>query len=383
MAIDDFVNLLAKQIVATVGFGLRTNNRPHRRIAVVSCPQFRTLRDSIVETLTSTAASDGDSMTVLECDISWNRFKDGRRNVNIPQCLKHADVEVFFLTNADEDMGPILMTLKALMRGRTNPRTHIIIPQLPYARDDCHYDSGPGNEHVMMAYESVHLLRACIDSAKLSIGSPHTLAVLNSANEELDLMWGLLNTVMTTVILASDPNARVVIGLPDEGAKKRLKRFIEQALRVFSPTVVGVIVASKERDAGGTRTSERLDYCNCRPSDVTPGTIYLFVDDIVSSGRTLIDCVKVCKKAAATEQFRAFLLVAHACMPSAEKENGELWYPAVELIDEAVRDKTIEHLYTTSSNPACAAAISQQSPNITVLPVVEDAVVEMIMTNDR
>jgi ribose-phosphate pyrophosphokinase len=246
-------------------------------------------------------------------DVSFFEFSGGEVHVQIPE-LPHSDSAMIIanLENSSKIM-ELLMVTDALRRQNHAMQITVVIPYLPYARQDKISSYGEAlslkvfatlinaqNYHRVISYD-VHsdVAAALINNFK----SISQCSILNLAN-------------------IAELSERVLIA-PDFGASKKTRSLIP----ILNPS--RIVQADKARDENGNIVGIEV-FC-----DDLCGDDVLIVDDIIDGGRTFIEIAKVLRK----------------------KNAGEIWLFATHGIfskeSAPILESGINRIFTTDTFTQC------------------------------
>ena len=278
---------------------------------------------------------------VAPTPVSITAFADGEARIKIEADVRDADVYIVQPTSTPTNER--LMTLALITdaaRGAGAARITAVLPYFGYARQDVVNNPGEPRS-AQFAARLLHT--AGIDRAVvLELHSP----ALESAFE-MPLVHLRADELMVPAVREWDI-ADLTIVAPDAGGLKRAQRY---AAMLGAP----VTVVAKTRTAPDAVAELHV------LGDVRNRSC-LIVDDMASTGRTLVGAVQALMRSGARETHAAFV---HAVMAP-----GAL---------ERIRASPLRHVVTTNSVPAAAGA---QLEVVSVAPLLAAAVKRLAGKNE-
>lgn len=214
-----------------------------------------------------------------DVDFGVFRFSDGAIQVKVTaECLSHVEITAHIRTS--DDIMTLLMLTDALRR-EFNPTISLVLPYVPYARQD----------RVCSRGEALSLKVFCdlINSQKyysVRIADPHS----DVTGALLDNLWIFPQDYFVREASYKYPSlAHSILVAPDAGALKK----INACAKVLGTTYIR---ADKTRDPStGEITGTQVI------GDVYQHKSYLILDDICDGGRTFIELAKELRKQGALE----------------------------------------------------------------------------------
>ena len=209
-------------------------------------------------------------------------FPGGELNVTLPAAnLKFLESSMFFIQafiKNSADIMELFLTVDALRRLTNNKPIQLVLPYVPYARQD----------RVCNAGESLSIKVFCdlinsLNFTQVTIVDPHsevTPALLNNVKviDQLQIInnwrdFGLLGLDSSTILVS-----------PDAGANKKVAKIA----KYFGHPAF--IRADKKRDLQTGEILETVVY-----ADDLSGQTCVIVDDICDAGRTFLELANVLK----------------------------------------------------------------------------------------
>lgn len=220
-------------------------------------------------------------------------FKDGCPNPRLTKyqiCQVEEQVTVTLKAHIPDmtEMFSLILTVDAIRRIRPDAKIKLILPYLPYARQDRVCNRGEANGIAAFA----RVLNS-LDFASVVLLDPHS-----------DVAAGVIDRSITTN-MAEFMNCQTRMGwmdfgntwlvAPDAGAVKRVKELVKEL------GAAGMITATKERD------TETRELTKTKLDEDTTGRNILVVDDLCDGGRTFIALAKAIRENGEPETLRLWV----------------------------------------------------------------------------
>ncbi|MGP6207754.1 ribose-phosphate diphosphokinase [Cuniculiplasma sp. SKW3] len=211
--------------------------------------------------------------------VEKKRFPDGEMYVRVPEKLQSQDVIVVGNTRSDEEILELLLLLNAIEEQKPS-RTTIVIPYFGYSRQHTIYKEGE-------AISSKVLMRAISNSVDRIV----TVDIHDEASFKYTDKECYDFKAAKTIAKSHRGHGIDMVIAPDDGALKRAE-IVSAELKVPSTYL------HKKRINSTTVEYEKQDI------DVK-GKNLLLVDDIISTGGTILRSVEILKNAGAKKIFVA------------------------------------------------------------------------------
>ena len=220
-------------------------------------------------------------------------FKDGCPNPRLDQGqLDQLTVaeKVSLKANVTDmtEMFKLILTVDAVRRVRPDVPLMLVLPYLPYARQDRVCNEGEANGISAFArvinsldFQAVSLLDPHSDAAAAAINKCVVCDMAEILSDQRNLGW---MDFSDTWFVA-----------PDAGAVKRVKELAKKL------DAAGVIIASKERD------TETMELTKTKLDGDTKGRNILVIDDLCDGGRTFIALAKAIRENGNPETLRLWV----------------------------------------------------------------------------
>ncbi len=237
-------------------------------------------------------------MILINADIGWSEvatttFKDGCPNPRLSEhqvqklMVSQRAVIKAYLTDMTE-VFQLILVVDAIRRVRPDISVNLVLPYLPFARQDRVCNEGEANGIAAFArvlnslgFSAIELLDPHSDVAAAAIDRCIIRDQAELLSEQNNLGWmDFSNTWFVA---------------PDAGAVKRVK------LLAHKLDAAGVIIASKERD------TETMQLTKTKLDEDTTGRNILVIDDLCDGGRTFIALAKAIREHGEPETLRLWV----------------------------------------------------------------------------
>lgn len=221
-----------------------------------------------------------------EIPLDIGKFPGGEVRVRVVETIRDTSTLTLTITamlfNSD-DILILLMLTDAIQRMTPRSHIHVVIPYVPYARQDRVCNEGESFSLKVFT----HLINNChFDS--ITVYDPHSdVSTRSFCRVSVKVQWKLLLTHDTAYKWIQDSAPNLYLVCPDKGAMDKTKLVFDKI-----PHFKGIIYAHKVRDpaTGNILRTEVTDI----PDDISSSHL-LIVDDICDGGRTFIELAKVLK----------------------------------------------------------------------------------------
>ncbi len=225
--------------------------------------------------------------------------------------------------HSSEDVMQLLMTVDAVRQANAETEIHLIMPYLPYARQDRVCNDGEAFAAAVMC-DLINSLN-CASVQVLDLHSAVTRERLNNVRE-----FTQADLIPQSEIEDLIERDHVCLVYPDKGAEARVRQ-VAQALATKGIDCE-VIPCSKVRNPENGQITDSVVQGDVR------GKNCIIIDDICDGGRTFIELAKVLKKQGAQ---KLYLSVSHGIFSKGLdvlKEHFERVYCFNSFLDEAETD---------------------------------------------
>ena len=218
-------------------------------------------------------------------------------------------VEISARVKSSKDLMRLMLIKDAIdnkLIGKHKPRTHLIIPYLPYARQD-RVTSDGFSFSLKVAAKMINSMEfdkvtTCDVHSDVALG-----VVDNIHNHGMGFVaaCAIQNTTFANAVSCSRAACRheaITVIIPDAGASKRCEEF-SAAMSQFG-VEIELIQATKERDPSTGKINGVTIHCN----SLANRNNIIVVDDICDGGRTFVE---IAKEAYKKRAFSMDLLVTH------------------------------------------------------------------------
>lgn len=232
-------------------------------------------------------------LKVAICPTKINNFSDGEISVKIEKSVRGDDVFVIQSTPPPADnIFELLLLLDALKRASAE-RITVVIPYFGYARQD------RKDEPRVPISAKLHAdLLQTAGAQRILTMELHAEQIQGFFNIPVDHLYSA--TVFTERLKKEDLSDYVVVS-PDTGGVKRTRAF---AQRLGRP----LVIIDKRREKHPTRRNKVVEIMNLI-GDVNGKSCIIF-DDIISTGKTIIESVHFLQKRAQPKEI--IICAAHA-----------------------------------------------------------------------
>ncbi len=284
--------------------------------------------------------SDLSSISLAKAEIT--RFKNSEVRVRILEKVNDQTCAVIQAISqpTDENLMEFLFFCDALKRSEAK-KVIAIVPYFGYARQNIqHRDGEDVSTHVV-----IKLLETVgFDEVwTIDIHDEGTQGIFSVPLKHFSVLSILANEVKT--FLGNRDN--VVIASPDQGGVERGRTFAEA---FFGNTQQELVVIEKKRDLEHIHESKAIRIYG----DVKDKTVIL-VDDIATSGRTLLNAAELCFSHGAKRLLAA--VVHHDFSPDAPQK---------------IQDSRIEKFFTTDTIPLRSDQSFPELQELTVAPLLAE-----------
>ncbi len=216
--------------------------------------------------------------------IEQRMFAGGECHVNVAACdinPQHTTITAYLYSAAD--IMHLLLTVDAVRRQHAHAVIHLVLPYMPYARQDRVCNSGEALSIAVMA----QLING-LNCASITVFDPHsdvTGALLHNVQ-----VRSMADLVMHSPLAALVTQQNLILVAPDAGAQKKVAH-VAHALGV------PMLCAYKQRDSATGAISNSVIH------GTTPQQSYLLLDDICDGGRTFIALAQVLQQQQAAQVY--------------------------------------------------------------------------------
>jgi ribose-phosphate pyrophosphokinase len=214
------------------------------------------------------------------------KYPSGELGVSLPEEMV-APLELHFCFKNSDDIVELMLVAEVLTRARYNKYTKLVIPYLPFARQD-----RTTHETEAFSLKAFARLVNSFNFHHVVLFDPHSDVSAALFDHPLVINQRSLFDGVTTLypeVAASFDTVDVVIA-PDAGAVKK-------ANEVATSLGKGILFASKTRDTNTGKLS------NIVAPDNVFGKKVLIVDDLIDAGGTFIGLAQELRKKGATNVF--------------------------------------------------------------------------------
>jgi len=287
---------------------------------------------------------------ILDIPLSQSevvRFEDSEVRVRILEQVKDQTCIVIQPTSNPTD--PRIMELiffcDALKRAEAK-KVIAIIPYFGYARQNIQHREG----EAVSAHVVIKLLESAgfDEIAAFDLHDEATQGVFSVPFKNLSAMPTLAKEIKDYLKKQKIPFGKVAVVSPDQGGVEKARLFGEH---LFNKKDFRLVVAEKKRDLDHIHQSSALDLYG----DVK-GKVVILVDDIVTSGGTLLNAAHLCLDEGAK---RILAAVVHHDFSSQAPSK--------------LRQSEIEKLFTTNTTPLKDYHRFPKMKEISVAPVIAAA----------
>ena len=256
-------------------------------------------------------------------------FSGGEVQVSLDGIEVGQSTTILANLHSSEDVMQLLMTVDAVRQANAETEIHLIMPYLPYARQDRVCNDGEAFAAAVMC-DLINGLN-CSSVQVLDLHSAITRERLNNVREltQADL-------IPQSVIGDLIERDHICLVYPDKGAETRVRQ-VAQALATKGIDRE-VIPCSKIRNPENGQITDSVVQGDVRAKDC------IIIDDICDGGRTFIELAKVLKKQGAQ---KLYLSVSHGIFSKGLdvlKEHFERVYCFNSFLDEAQTDTEFLHV---------------------------------------
>jgi len=297
------------------------NNRG--RLSIISCDSGRAFATGLAGELSGIILeADGEAPAVIR-DSEEVQFANGETKTVIRESIRGDDVYVVQCVDdplssrsVNDNLMALLTAVNAVYQSDPDCIT-AVIPQFPYARQDCKRAREPITARVVAAaLEDVGAGRIItLDIHAPAIEGFFRRAVLENLHASNDIIAFLRRTV---------PSERLCVVAPDTGRAQMARHYSRVLNCDFA-------VADKARDYSSTSTIESMRLVG----DVA-GRQVIIPDDMVATGQTLLNCCRLVLDKGASD---VYVVCSHPFF------NGD----AVEKLDRGFQDGLFRMLVGTNA----------------------------------
>lgn len=230
-------------------------------------------------------------------EIPIIKFPVGEQGVNVLPFNGSTGYEIYLRYESDQDLINLLMTVDALRRVKPNAWLQLVIPYIPYGRQDRVVNKGEAL--------GIKVVADLINSCKFD--------QVRTVNPHSDVTTALINNL---IVIDERYNLADIIRRnnithlvsPDAGALKK----VYQLAKVFN---LPVIECSKKRDVA----TGNLQGCKIHDT-ITNIANYMVVDDICDGGGTFILLAQEFFKKFTSTKPNMYLYVSHGFFTKGKEE---------------------------------------------------------------
>lgn len=204
--------------------------------------------------------------------IPTSNFPSGECNIKLPDKIKNYVRVVAYIICSDDILG-LFLTIDAIRRMNTQAEIELILPYLPYARQDKIKQKGDP-----LGVEVIAKILNSLNCKKVKIYDPHSNKISNLIHncQIIEMHDIVLNSKVKNFIIDNS----LLLASPDKGAKPKVIKLASKLLE--QKNIVNCIFARKKRDV----ETNKIFLIEIEGDPANKDILVL--DDICDSGQTAI-----------------------------------------------------------------------------------------------